>query len=95
MLVRRRSLDSARVARATGDLLPRYCHLDSKGMPFFRRAACRPPPPARGAGSLRSNQQGWGPNRGKMLTRGHDIAAACGQLRLQTKQAEREAWLSV
>jgi adenine C2-methylase RlmN of 23S rRNA A2503 and tRNA A37 len=27
--------------------------------------------------------------------KGHDIAAACGQLRLQTKQAEREVRLSV
>jgi 23S rRNA (adenine2503-C2)-methyltransferase len=27
--------------------------------------------------------------------KGHDIAAACGQLRLQTKQAEREARLSI
>jgi adenine C2-methylase RlmN of 23S rRNA A2503 and tRNA A37 len=26
--------------------------------------------------------------------KGHDIAAACGQLRLQTKQAEREVRLS-
>jgi 23S rRNA (adenine2503-C2)-methyltransferase len=27
--------------------------------------------------------------------KGHDIAAACGQLRLQTEQAEREVRLSV
>ena len=27
--------------------------------------------------------------------KGHDIAAACGQLRLQTKRAEREARLSI